>query len=62
MSTTTFRRSQVLGNDLRRGGALEFKPDFLDEHPGSVTHWAQLTVSVLEPFHGEIIMPRQPVL
>ena len=37
VSPATFKRSQVLGSDLRSGGALEFKPDFLDEYSGSVT-------------------------
>lgn len=44
VSTTTFRRSQILGSDLWSGGALEFKPDFLDECPDSVSHWTRLTV------------------
>lgn len=47
-SAMLFRRSQVLGGSLRRGGALEFESDFLDGHWSSSAHWARFTLSVLE--------------
>lgn len=48
MSTTPFRRSQVLGGSLRKGGALELESDFLDERWDCADHWAWFTLSLLE--------------